>query len=61
MAQQRRVLGIDIAKPAFHVVGMAHCGHVCSGDASAAVYCRPLLRIYHRSALGWKCVGVPIP
>jgi transposase len=28
MAQQRQVLGIDIAKPAFHVVGMDHCGHV---------------------------------
>jgi hypothetical protein len=28
MAQQRRVLGIDIAKLAIHIVGMVHTGHV---------------------------------
>jgi hypothetical protein len=51
MAQKINVLGIDIAKLVFHIVGM--------DDMGPAVHCYTLSPCYRQHSLAWKRVGVP--
>jgi hypothetical protein len=60
MAQQMRVLGIDIATLVFHVVGMDDAGHVVLRKRLLAVNCCALSPRCRRSASAWKPVGVPM-
>ena len=59
MAPPMSVLGIDIAKQVFPVVGMMTPGMWCSGSASRAVHCAHVLRSCPHYALAWRPVGMP--
>jgi len=60
MAQHMSVLGIDIAKQVFHVVGMDDSGHVVLRKRLARSALRTFMANVPRSAWGWKPVGVPM-
>ena len=59
MAQTISVLGIDIAKLVFHVVGMDDSGHVVLRKRLARSELLAFIATHH-SASGWKLVAVPI-
>jgi hypothetical protein len=60
MAQTIGVLGIDIAKQVFHVVGMDDSGHVVLRKRIARSELLTFMANDHRSASGWKSVEVPM-
>ena len=59
MAQKINVLGIDIAKLVFHIVGMDDTGHVVLRKRIARGALLHLSPRYLQHSLAWKRVGVP--
>jgi transposase len=60
MAQQISVLGIDIAKLVFHVVGVDDTGHVVLRKRIARSELLTFIANLPPLPLGWKPVGVSI-
>ena len=57
MAQQIRVLGIDIAKLVFHVVGMDDTGHVVLRKRLARSALLPFIATLPRALIGMEACG----
>ena len=60
MAQQLSVLGIDIAKLGFHVVGMDESGHVVLRKRLARSALPAFIATLPPRRMGWKPAGVRI-